>query len=224
MTWLELPAAACAEAPAATLAAAPAGRLSPPWQLLMGVLDQIDYGIALGRPEGGWELNRTGRLQLAEAGFPLRLQAGQLLAHDEAQSRALHAAMRAAQTQLHRRLLTLRAPGRQVSVAVVPAGMGEDGGTGPVLLMIGRRSLCPRLTAQQYSAAHGLTPSEAAVLVEVLAGAAPRSIAQHHGVALSTVRTQVASIKAKTGHRRLQDLMVQAAKLPPLVPLFEAVR
>lgn len=192
--------------------------------MLMHVLDQIDYGIALGGADQGWLCNRTARLQLAESDFPLSQHGTAIVARQPDQAAVLIAAVLAAQLQRHRRLLTLRTGSRSLSLAVVPAAQGEAQNPLPVMLLMGRRSVCSRLTAQQFCSMHGLTPAESDVLAGVLTGSAPSTIAQRHGVAVSTVRTQVSAIKAKTGTRRLQDLLVQAALLPPLVPLFEALR
>lgn len=192
--------------------------------ILMHVLDQIDYGIALGGAGIGWHCNRTGRLQLAEPDALLCLRADEIVTRDTNQTGALRSAVHAAQYQRHRRLLTLRQGAQRVSVAVVPIGQDDEPGSPPVMLLMGRRSVCARLTAQQFCSTHGLTPAESDVLAALLGGSAPRAIAAAHGVAVTTVRTQVSAIKAKTGAKRLQEVLLQAALLPPLVPLFEAIR
>jgi DNA-binding CsgD family transcriptional regulator len=45
----------------------------------------------------------------------------------------------------------------------------------------------------------------------------PTLIAQTQGVAVSTVRTQIGSIRAKTGAASISALVRQVAVLPPLV-------
>ncbi|GCL62123.1 helix-turn-helix transcriptional regulator [Pseudaquabacterium pictum] len=192
--------------------------------VLMHVLDQIDYGIALGGAGLGWQCNRTARLQLAEPDAPLGLRANEIVAQDAAQTSILRSAVHVAQTQRHRRLLTFANGARRVSVAVVPVGQDGEAGNPSVMLLLGRRAVCARLTTQQFCTLHGLTPAESDVLAAVLAGRAPREIAVAHGVSVTTVRSQVSAIKAKTGAKRLQEVLLQVALLPPLVPLFETIR
>jgi DNA-binding CsgD family transcriptional regulator len=45
----------------------------------------------------------------------------------------------------------------------------------------------------------------------------PTEIAQRQSVAVSTVRTQIGSIRAKTGAGSIRELVRQVAVLPPLV-------
>jgi hypothetical protein len=55
------------------------------------------------------------------------------------------------------------------------------------------------------------------VLIALCDGASPSDIAQANGVAISTVRTQIANIRAKTGSDSIRSLIHQVAVLPPLV-------
>jgi DNA-binding CsgD family transcriptional regulator len=45
----------------------------------------------------------------------------------------------------------------------------------------------------------------------------PTAIAERQNVAVSTVRTQIGSIRAKTGAGSISELVRQVAVLPPLV-------
>jgi DNA-binding CsgD family transcriptional regulator len=63
----------------------------------------------------------------------------------------------------------------------------------------------------------GLTPAETRVLELLCAGVRPTEIAGRAGVAVSTVRTQIGSIRAKTGAASIRELVRQVAVLPPLV-------
>ena len=86
------------------------------------------------------------------------------------------------------------------------------------LLLFG---LCPNkepLTIQLYARSCGLTPAETRVLLGLAEGLVPKQIASKHEVLLSTVRTQISSIRDKTGTRRLGDLMQGLVSLPPIMP------
>lgn len=58
-----------------------------------------------------------------------------------------------------------------------------------------------------FAAARGLTPAELGVLTLLLDGETPSEIAATRGVAISTVRTQLKRLFAKTGTRRQADLV-----------------
>ncbi|HVR52898.1 MAG TPA: helix-turn-helix transcriptional regulator, partial [Pseudorhodoferax sp.] len=59
-----------------------------------------------------------------------------------------------------------------------------------------------------------LTPAEARVAVQVAAGASLKEIAQRHGTALATVRTQLHSVMAKVEVERQADLVRALLALP----------
>jgi DNA-binding CsgD family transcriptional regulator len=62
-----------------------------------------------------------------------------------------------------------------------------------------------------------LTPAETRVLELLCSGVRPTAIARQQNVAVSTVRTQIGSIRAKTGAASISELVRQVAVLPPLV-------
>jgi DNA-binding CsgD family transcriptional regulator len=49
------------------------------------------------------------------------------------------------------------------------------------------------------------------------AGLDPQEVASQQGVAISTVRSQISSIRSKTGAPSIRELVRQVAVLPPLV-------
>jgi len=70
---------------------------------------------------------------------------------------------------------------------------------------------------QGFARLHGLTGGEGRVLAALCGGARPAEVAREHGVALSTVRSQIGSIRLKTGAASIRDLLAQVARLPPLM-------
>jgi DNA-binding CsgD family transcriptional regulator len=64
---------------------------------------------------------------------------------------------------------------------------------------------------------HGLTLAETRVLEALSEGLQPSDIAARFGVGLSTVRSQIGSIRAKTRSDSIGALVRQVAVLPPLV-------
>jgi DNA-binding CsgD family transcriptional regulator len=88
--------------------------------------------------------------------------------------------------------------------------------------LFGKRRVCEQLSVHGFARAHGLTAAETRVLEALCNGAKPNEIADRQGVLISTVRTQIGSIRAKTGAQSIPDLVRQVAVLPPLVGTLRA--
>ncbi len=84
-------------------------------------------------------------------------------------------------------------------------------------MILGKRTVFQELSAQWFARSHGLTAAELDVLREVCVGSSPTEIAQRQGVAISTIRTHIGSIRAKTGASNMTALTRQVAMLPPIV-------
>jgi len=118
----------------------------------------------------------------------------------------------------HWSLVRLGAGSRALSVAVFPLLQHERDGRPLALLLFGLNQVKDPLAIQLYASACGLTPAETRVLLGLAEGLLPKQIASKHAVLLSTVRTQISSIRDKTGTRRLADLMQALVCLPPIMP------
>jgi DNA-binding CsgD family transcriptional regulator len=200
-----------------------AGRDPVAW--LTRMLDEIDYGMLLVTADAQVTyLNHAARLEL-DGHHPLQLNDRLLGAHSPPDVAPLYEALADAQRGL-RKLLTLGVGPHQVSISVVPlhdmaqAGPGSargDKDSGLTLLVLGKRQVCEQLSVQGYARSHQLTPAETRVLEGLCGGRRPSAIAAEAGVAVSTVRTQIGSIRAKTGAASIRELVRQVAVLPPLV-------
>jgi DNA-binding CsgD family transcriptional regulator len=183
------------------------------------MLDEVDYGMLLVNEHGQVSyMNHAARLEL-DAAHPLQVCGGALGAHSAKDVAPLFEALAAAQRGL-RKLLTLGRAGLRVSVSVVPLpqGPGASGSSGPAtLLMLGKRQVCAQLSVQGFARSQNLTPAETRVLECLCQGVKPSEIAAQAGVQVSTVRTQIGSIRAKTGADSIRDLVRQVAVLPPMV-------
>lgn len=179
--------------------------------LLAAALDEVDYGLALADPEARpLHLNHRAGQWLAEGGA-LALRDGRIAAQDTQDAAAFTRAVRDAAERGLRRLITVGRGDARRCAAVVPVQPGV------AALMIGRSSLCEDLSLQCFARAHALSDAETRVLAGLGRGQAPAAIAQDHGVALSTVRTQVGAIRAKTGAGSIRDLLRMVAALPPML-------
>jgi DNA-binding CsgD family transcriptional regulator len=181
------------------------------------MLDEIDYGMLLVTADAQVSyLNHAARLEL-DGDHPLQLPPGNVLRVRQPLDVApLYDALAAAQRGL-RKLVTLGEGAQRVSVSVVPLPeLGGDGGH-VTLLVLGKRHMCQQLSVQGFARSVGLTPAETRVLELLCAGVRPTEIASRAGVRVSTVRTQIGSIRAKTGAASIRELVRQVAVLPPLV-------
>ena len=190
-----------------------AGRDATPWFTRM--LDEIDYGLLLVTADAQVSyLNHAARMELDDQ-HPLQMLGQALRAHRPQDVAPLYDALAAAQRGL-RRLVMLGEGAHRVTVSVVP--LPPTAGNEPVtLLVLGKRQVCEQLTVQGYARSVCLTPAETRVLELLCDGVRPTDIAGRLGVAVSTVRTQIGSVRAKTGAASIRELVRQVAVLPPLV-------
>ena len=188
----------------------------PHW--LAATFDEIDYGmLLLSDATHAVHVNHAARAEL-DGQHPLQLLGRELRARRPQDVAPLHDALHAAEQRGLRKLLTLGEGGQRVSVSVVPlvASAGSDGST-MTLVMLGKRHVCEALSVQGFARSHGLTAAETRVLVALCEGTPPGEVAAQVGVAISTVRTQIGSIRLKTGAESIRGLVRQVAVLPPLM-------
>lgn len=190
--------------------------------LMLRMLDEIDYGLLLVTAQG--ELcyaNRLGAQELASDG-PLHSAGGRLAVLTGPELSRLNEALLDA-VRGRRTLVTLGLNGHTLEVAVVPIDAVEGApGHALALLLFNKRNACAALTLAFYARAKKLTATESAVLTQLSQGVKPKQIARVQGVKLSTVRTQIASIRGKTGTASIGALVGQVADLPPFAPVVRA--
>ena len=203
-------------------------RGGPQLNWLTAAFDEIDYGVVvLGSNGQVLHLNHAARVEL-DSDHPLLMSDLRVRARSERDTAPLHAAIDDASRRGLRRLLHLGAGDDQVCLSVVPlhlprgldsarAGL-EDGRA--TLLLLGRRKVGGELVIGAYARHQGLSPAETRVLHALCEGMRPHEVAAHHGVAISTVRTQIGNIRAKTGTASIRALVRRVATLPPLVPVL----
>ncbi len=189
------------------------------WLALM--LDEIDYGmVLLGDSHQVLHVNHTARADL-DGDHPLQLHGRELRARLSQDVAPLNDALLAAGRGL-RRLLTMGEREQPFSMAVVPLGPMASGGAQATLLLLGKRRVCESLSVQCFARSHALTPAETRVLEALCQGLDPREVAETNGVGLATVRTQIGSIRSKTGAESIRDLVRRVAVLPPMVSSLRA--
>ncbi|MFT7722552.1 MAG: helix-turn-helix transcriptional regulator [Roseateles sp.] len=200
-----------------------AASLTSHWMGL--VLEELDHGVVL--LNGAARVMHTNLAARAalEGGHPLEMVGPHLRARLLTDAVPLADALAGAEAGGRRCLLRLgdeRAACGRANVVVVP--LNRDVSQAAVLLILERRQLCGDLAAQWFALRHQLTPAETEVLKALSAGVRPTEVAARQGVAISTVRSQIQSIRAKSGADSIGDLVRQLAMLPPLVSSLRPAR
>jgi DNA-binding CsgD family transcriptional regulator len=190
-----------------------AASLSAQWLSL--VLEELDYGVLLVNASGHLLHCNLAARHSMDAEHPLEMLDGQVRARSSKDQPNLVDALRNAEQGGRRCLLRLGEGRTRANVVVVPLDRNVE--QAAVLLVLERQHLCGDLAAQWFALRYGLTPAETEVLKALSAGARPASVAQQQGVAISTVRTQIQSIRGKSGAGSIGELMRQLAVLPPLM-------
>jgi DNA-binding CsgD family transcriptional regulator len=181
------------------------------------ILDEIDYGVVVIGADGSVAYtNHAARAEMRESRLIAVLD-GVLRLSNPADMATLTDAIRAACRQGFRRLILLGEGRRRLNLAVVPLSARVNDEPSPVLLLLGKQSMCEKLTTHWYAVSHGLTPAEQAVLERLSEGQDPGDIALSHRVAISTIRTQIASLRLKAGVSSIGGLLRQVALLPPVL-------
>jgi DNA-binding CsgD family transcriptional regulator len=187
---------------------------TPHWLALM--LDEIDYGMLLVADDRVvLHANHAARLDLDHE-HPLQMIGAELRVRHSADMLPLHEAMSAARKRGLRQLVALGGDAQRITAAVVPLP-AADGDETLTLLVLGKRRMCEDLSVHGFARQHRLTPAETRVLAALCEGRRPNDIAVAQHVAISTVRTQIGSLRAKTGAANIRALVQQVAVLPPLV-------
>jgi DNA-binding CsgD family transcriptional regulator len=218
-------AATATTAPAAHEADPPALRIdeSSLLSLLTATVDEIDYGLLLiARSQHVVHANHAARVEL-DAAHPLELAGSRLLAEASVDALTWRDALTDVFQRGLRRLVTLGPSARRVSISVVPL---PRSGIGPVtwaLALLGKPQVCQDLSVEAFARAHRLTHAETTVLKDLCRGDRPVDIARSHNVALSTVRTHVGSIRAKTSVPSISALVRTVSMLPPIVGVLRGV-
>ncbi|MFM2330087.1 MAG: hypothetical protein RLZZ494_2190 [Pseudomonadota bacterium] len=189
----------------------------PQASVLALALDEMDYGVVL-LDESFQVLHANHQARVALCpGMVLTLDGTALRVGTAADQRVLEEALLAAVRRGIRRLICLGDGEQRMRVSVVPLPVGGGWRSPAVMLAVERTQACARLTVQGFARLCRLSPGEEQVLQALCLAQDPAEIARQHGVALSTVRTQITNIRTKTGTDSIRDLVHHMSMLPPLI-------
>jgi len=190
--------------------------------LLLRAMDEFDYGVLVIDAQGRLRhVNHLARHELASRRLVMS-QGGMLLGkHTELTEQIEHALEQALRGQ--RRLLLLKHQEQELSLAFVPLTHPLESDEPTVLVLLQRQSACDNLSVRMYARSQNLSPSEEAVMMGLCRGLSIPEIAQEHGVAQSTVRSQIKALREKTGSASIRHLLQRINSLPPMVPALRGL-
>lgn len=185
---------------------------------LQGMLDLVPYGMVLVAPDGTVQFaNRYARREF-DAQSPICLQGRLVHARQPQDVELLRQALVRASCKGRQGLMRLGSGGlRQTVVAITPVGDAQPDGSRAAMLIFSKREVCEELSADAFGREFGLTWAEVRVLKQLIAGLSPVEAAASQGVAISTMRTQIASIRDKTSASDIVALLRTVSLLPPLL-------
>ena len=180
------------------------------------VLQEIGFGVVLIDVRGHIQYaNPSGRSELRMRSRLVDNEGWLAAPHGDQQRRVVTALMDARRGL--RSLVELGPAGDTRMFGFVPLGRAGDAATdAQVLVMCGREEPFESALMVLYAKAIGLTASERDVLACLCRGFVAQDIAQQRSVKLSTVRTQIGSIRDKIGARTIVQLVAKVSSLPPL--------
>jgi DNA-binding CsgD family transcriptional regulator len=122
-----------------------------------------------------------------------------------------------------RRLVLLNKGERELSLTFTPLSHPLEADSPTVLVMLSRQSACDNLAVRMFARTIGLSPSEEAVLLGLCRGLEIPEIASEHGVASSTIRSEIKTLREKAGSPSIRRLLQRINSLPPVVPALRIV-
>ena len=186
--------------------------MGTPWGAPL--LDHLPVGAFL--LDGGQRVvhaNALGRVMLDQRDG-LRLQRGALSAELDGEARRLHRALAAAVAGRDGAadIRVSRPSGRMPYVLTIlplspEAAEPMGGGTMRAVVYAADPAAEPQGLESRLGGLFGLTPAECRLVADLLQDLAPAESAERRGVAVSTVRSQLRSVFAKTGTTRQSELL-----------------
>lgn len=190
--------------------------------LLLRVLDEVDYGLLVIDAQGHIRhANHLARHEMA-TGRLIMTHARALLGRSTDLTAKIQVALEQA-LRGQRRLVLLKQGEQELSMAFVPLSHPLEFDAPSVLVLLTRQNACDNLALRMYARAQNLSPSEESVLIALCRGLSIPDIAREHGVAESTVRSQIKALREKTGCSSIRNMMQRVHSLPPVVPALRVI-
>lgn len=184
------------------------------------LMDELAHGILVTGLDGRLlHANQAARHELARRRV-LHLQGSLVQTRNPEDGRVVQDAL-AKIADGKRSLITLSgAHDAPLTIAVLPLQPEAATHLPRAAMMFARASVCESLMLCFFARSHGLTPTEESVLGILCQGYSAPQVAVHLKVAVSTVRSHVRSLCAKTRSSGVRELVNRVAVLPPVAPAF----
>jgi DNA-binding CsgD family transcriptional regulator len=183
------------------------------------LMDELVHGVVVTNVAGRvLHANQAARHELGRRRV-LEIRHDVLRACSPEDARTLHEAL-AKVAEGKRSLIELTAAGGAVTVAVLPLKAEERGRLPNAALLFARESVCEALMLCFFARSHALTATEEHVLGILCQGFSAPQVAAQMQVAVSTIRSHVRSLCAKTHSSGVRQLVNRVAVLPPVAPTF----
>jgi DNA-binding CsgD family transcriptional regulator len=191
-------------------------------QHLLRVFDEIDYGMLIIDAQGHiLHANHLARHELANSRI-IMSYGNSLLGSSAGFTSQIQQAMESS-FRGQRRLLMLVEGERELSLAFTPLSHPLETDAPSVLVLMSRQSTCDNLAVRMFARTLSLSPSEESVLLALCRGLQIAEIAEQHGVAESTVRSQIKTLREKAGAPSIRRLLHRVNSLPPVVPALRII-
>ena len=191
-------------------------------QHLLRVFDEIDYGMLIIDAQGHiLHANHLARHELAN-GRIIMSYGNSLLGSSAGFTSQIQQAMESS-FRGQRRLLMLVEGEKELSLAFTPLSHPLETDAPSVLVLMSRQSTCDNLAVRMFARSLNLSPSEESVLMGLCRGLQITEIAEQHGVAESTVRSQIKTLREKAGAPSIRRLLHRINSLPPVVPALRII-
>jgi len=188
---------------------------TPLFSALLAMIEHVDYGLLLLSVETREILVANARARhalQAQRRSGLALTDGRLHAWCADDENALERALGLAGKGV--RSLLPFADTQEHSVGLIPAG--GPGTHSLAMLIFSRSAACDNTSMALYAKACRLTAAESNVLSAICTGKRPHEVATECGVLVSTVRSQLRSIRQKSKTRSIRHLVETVSRLPPI--------
>ena len=187
---------------------------------LASLLDELAHGVLVTTVEGRVvHANQAAQHELARRRV-LTKRNGSLHGCTPESARNLRDALAKAAEGKRSMVVMAALDGPSLALAVLPLKAQAAGRASKAALLFARASVCDSLMLGFFARSHGLTATEEHVLGILCEGFSAPQIAVEMKVAVSTVRSHVRSLCAKTRSSGVRELVNRLAVLPPVAPPF----
>jgi DNA-binding NarL/FixJ family response regulator len=195
--------------------------------MMMNVLNAYAFGVIICDQGGRVKFANAAAETLARQGGAILLSRGQLSALARTEACRLADLIRDAATDGAGGAIQLTGrDGAITMLALVTPLPRQPDQNHAGRALVSLRATADRLTLSATALAmmFGLTPSQASIALAIFEGKVPEKIALERGVRISTLRSHLAEIFARTGTEDQRDLVRLLGLLPPLAAAAATVR